>query len=235
MKITYHGHSAFRIETGGAVILVDPFFTGNPAAKVGWQAAAQGLTHLLLTHGHGDHTGDSLDILKATGATLVANFEICMWLNAQGVENYSPGNHGGRISFDDFDVSFTNAWHSSSDTTGGNPVYLGNPSGFVIEPKTERGNTLYIAGDTGISYDMKLIQELYKPVIGIIPIGDRFTMGGEQAAYACRNFFDFRTIIPCHFASFKGFVADDASKFLAAMGPDAGKVKVLAAGETVDL
>jgi L-ascorbate metabolism protein UlaG (beta-lactamase superfamily) len=234
MKITYHGHSAFRIETGGAVILVDPFFTGNPAAKVGWQEAAEGLTHLLLTHGHGDHTGDSLEILKATGATLVSNFEICMWLNAKGIDNYSPGNHGGRISFDDFDVIFTNAWHSSSDTNGGTPIYLGNPSGFVIEPKKERGNKLYIAGDTGLSYDMKLIQELYRPEIGILPIGDRFTMGGEQAAYACRNFFDFKSIIPCHFASFKGFVADDASRFLAAMGPDAGKVKVLAAGEEAE-
>lgn len=234
MKITYHGHSAFRIETGGAVILVDPFFTGNPAAKVGWQEASQGLTHLLLTHGHGDHTGDSLEILKSTGATLVSNFEICTWLNGQGVENYSPGNHGGRIGFEDFDVIFTNAWHSSSDTSGATPVYLGNPSGFIIEPKKEQGKTLYIAGDTGLSYDMKLIQELYKPMIGIIPIGDRFTMGGDQAAYACRNFFDFRTVIPCHYASFKGFVADDASKFLAAMGPDASKVKVMAPGETGD-
>ena len=233
MKITYYGHSAFRIETGGAVILVDPFFTGNPAAKTGWQEASQGLTHLLLTHGHGDHVGDSLAILKATGATLVSNFEICSWLNAKGVENYSPGNHGGRISFDDFDVIFTNAWHSSSAEADGVPVYLGNPAGFVIEPKTEQANTLYIAGDTGLSYDMKLIDELYHPAIGIIPIGDRFTMGGDQAAFACRNFFHFRTVIPCHFASFKGFVADDASKFLQAMGPDAGKVRVMAVGETV--
>lgn len=235
MKITYHGHSAFRIETGKAVILVDPFFTGNPAATSGWQEASTGCTHLLLTHGHGDHTGDSLDILKATGAVLVANFEICTWLNSKGVEKYSPGNHGGRIEFDDFDVIFTNAWHSSSDTTGPTPVYLGNPSGFIIEPKAEPGNTLYIAGDTGLSLDMKLIHDLYKPVTGILPIGDRFTMGGDQAAYACRNFFDFKTIIPCHFASFKGYVADDASKFLAAMGPDAARVKVMSSGQTVEI
>lgn len=235
MKITYFGHSAFRIETGGAVILVDPFLTGNPAAKLGWEEASKGLTHLLLTHGHGDHVGDSLAILKATGATLVSNFEICSWLNARGVENYSPGNHGGRIRFEDFDVIFTNAWHSSSDMVEGTPVYLGNPSGFVIEPKTEPGKTLYIAGDTGLSYDMKLIAELYHPSIGIIPIGDRFTMGGDQAAFACRNFFDFKTVIPCHFASFKGYVDDDASTFLKAMGPDAGKVRVMASGEMVNL
>jgi L-ascorbate metabolism protein UlaG (beta-lactamase superfamily) len=235
MKITYHGHSAFRIETGNAVILVDPFLTGNPAAKASWQEASKGCTHLLLTHGHGDHVGDSLDILKATGAVLVSNFEICSWLNAKGIDNYSPGNHGGRIPFDDFDVIFTNAWHSSSDMVAGSPVYLGNPSGFVIVPKRETGRTLYIAGDTGIFLDMKLIHELYRPAIGILPIGDRFTMGADQAAHACRNFFDFQTVIPCHYASFKGFVDADASKFLAAMGPDAGRVKVLSAGQSVDL
>ena len=231
MKITYLGHSAFRLETGASIILVDPFLTGNPAATTTWQEASRGCTHLLLTHGHGDHVGDSLDILKSTGAVLVSNFEICSWLNAKGVENYSPGNHGGRISFDDFDVIFTNAWHSSSDMVAGTPVYLGNPAGFVIVPK--HGKTLYIAGDTGLSYDMKLIHELYHPRIGILPIGDRFTMGADQAAYACRHFFDFEMVIPCHFASFAGYVDADASKFLKAMGPDAGKVKVMAAGDTV--
>lgn len=234
MKITFHGHSALRIETARSVILVDPFFTGNPAAKASWQEASRGCTHVLLTHGHSDHVGDSLDILKATGATLVSNFEVCSWLNAKGAENYSPGNHGGRISFEDFDVVFTNAWHSSADIVAGTPVYLGNPAGFIIEPKHEAGKTIYIAGDTGIFSDMKLIHELYKPVIGVVPIGDRFTMGADQAAFACRNFFDFKTIIPCHYASFKGYVDADASKFLSAMGPDAGRVRVMAAGETGD-
>ena len=233
MKITYLGHSAFRIETGGAVILVDPFLTGNPAATSSWQEASRGCTHLLLTHGHGDHVGDSLDILKSTGAVLVSNFEICSWLNAKGAEKYSPGNHGGRIAFDDFDVIFTNAWHSSSDMVAGTPVYLGNPAGFVIVPK--QGKTLYIAGDTGLSYDMKLIHELYRPRIGILPIGDRFTMGADQAAHACRHFFDFEMVIPCHYASFAGYVDPDASKFLKAMGPDAGKVRVMAAGDEVSV
>jgi L-ascorbate metabolism protein UlaG (beta-lactamase superfamily) len=115
----------------------------------------------------------------------------------------------------------------------GTPVYLGNPAGFVIVSK--QGKTLYIAGDTGLSYDMKLIHELYRPAIGILPIGDRFTMGGDQAAHACRHFFDFEMVIPCHFASFAGYVDPDASKFLKAMGPDAGKVRVLAAGDMVNV
>jgi len=235
MKISYIGHSAFRIESGKAVILIDPFITGNPAAKTDWQTASRGCTHVLLTHGHSDHIGDAVDILKATGATLVSNFEICNYLNAKGAENYSPGNHGGRISFPDFDVVFVNAWHSSSDIVDGTPVYLGNPSGFIIEPKHESGKTLYVAGDTGLSLDMKLIQDFYKPVIGILPIGDRFTMGGDQAAYAARQFFDFKTVIPCHYASFKGFVADDASAFLKAMGDQASRVKVMAAGDSITL
>ncbi len=235
MKITFHGHSAFRIETGSAVILVDPFITGNPAARADWQTVAAGCTHLLLTHGHDDHVGDSLAILKATGAVLVSSFEVCIWLNAQGAANYSPGNHGGRIRFDDFDLVFTNAWHSSAASNNGNPVYLGNPTGFILEPKHEPGKTIYIAGDTGIFGDMKLIHDLYRPAIGILPIGDRFTMGADQAAYACRNFFDFSTVIPCHYASFKGFVDPDAALFLKAMGPDAAKVRVLAAGEALVL
>lgn len=233
MKIGYIGHSAFRIETGRAVILVDPFITGNPAATTDVKTASRGTTHVLLTHGHSDHIGDALEILKATDATLVANFEICSHLAAQGAANFSPGNLGGRIAFDDFDVIFVNAWHSSSLITDGVPVYLGNPSGFVIEPKREKGKTLYIAGDTGLSLDMKLVHDLYKPSIGILPIGDRFTMGPDQAAHACRSFFDFDVIIPCHYASFAGFVLPDAKPFLAAMGEDAAKVKAIASGQEI--
>ena len=235
MKITGIGHSAFRIETGKAVLLIDPFITGNPAAASHAMGLTKGCTHVLLTHGHDDHVGDTVAICAATGATLVANFEICNFLAAQGVANYSPGNHGGRIAFEDFDVVFTNAWHSSSHIVDGKPIYLGHPSGFVIQPKRETGKTVYVMGDTGLSLDMTLVQELYRPAIGIVPIGDRFTMGADQAAYACRKFFTFSTIVPCHYASFKGYVAGDAKEFLAAMGPDAGKVKELKSGETITL
>jgi L-ascorbate metabolism protein UlaG (beta-lactamase superfamily) len=156
--------------------------------------------------------GDAVEILKATG-TLVANFGNLQLSRAKGAANYSPGNHGGRISFDDFDLVFANAWHSSSAIIDGTPIYLGNPSGFVIMPKREKGRTLYVTGDTGLSLDMKLIHDLYAPVIGILPIGDRFTMGPEQAAYACRKFFKFKVVIPCHYASFAGYVIPDATRF----------------------
>jgi len=232
MKITYYGHSAFRIETGKSVIMLDPFLTGNPLFKGDAKAAAKGATHVLLTHGHDDHASDAADICKATGATLVANFEVAMYFAAKGVANYSPGNHGGRIGFEDFDVVFTNAWHSSSHVENGNPIYLGNPSGFVILLKKEKGRRLYVSGDTGISYDMQLVHELYKPEIGIVCIGDRFTMGPDQAAYACRKFFKFKTVIPCHFATFEGFLIPDAKPFLKAMGPKAKSVKVMKSGDT---
>ena len=235
MKLTYIGHSAFRIEIAGAVILLDPFITGNPAARTDVKAMSAGVTHVLLTHGHDDHVGDALDILKSTGATLVSNFEVCSWLAGQGVENYSPGNHGGRISFDAFDVIFTNAWHSSSHVENGRPLYLGNPAGFVIEPRREKARTIYAMGDTGITLDMKLVNDLYQPKIGLVPIGDRFTMGPDQAAYACRNFFAFDTIIPCHYASFEGFVIPTAEPFVKAMGDQASRVKVLSGGQSIEL
>ena len=149
MKITYHGHSAFRIETGKSVILVDPFFTGNPAATPPGRrrATASPISpHPRPRRPCGRFPRDP----EGHRRVLVSSFEVCSWLNAKGAENYSPGNHGGRISFDDFDVIFTNAWHSSSDMVAGSPVYLGNPMGFVIEPRHEQGKTLYIAGDTGI-------------------------------------------------------------------------------------
>ena len=109
MQITWFGHSAFRLDVKGAVILIDPFITGNPAAKPGVMDHTRDCTHVLLTHGHDDHVGDTVAICLATGATLVSNFEVCNYLAAQGVANYSPGNHGGRISFPDFDAIFTNA------------------------------------------------------------------------------------------------------------------------------
>ncbi|MEZ5773787.1 MAG: metal-dependent hydrolase [Hyphomicrobiaceae bacterium] len=236
MKITWLGHSAFRIETGGNVILIDPFLTGNPtfaASGLDLARASEGVSHVALTHGHSDHVGDTVQICKATGATLVAAWEICNYLGGQGVANVSPGNPGGEISFGSFSIAFTPAWHSSSleDETG-RPIYLGNPCGLVVRPKGEPERTLYHMGDTAIFSDMELIQELYQPAIGIVPIGDRFTMGARQAALACRKYFTFKTIFPCHYGTFP-IIDQSAEKFVKEMAGQ--NVVVPKAGQSIEI
>jgi L-ascorbate metabolism protein UlaG (beta-lactamase superfamily) len=227
MKITWFGHSAFRIETGKSVLMIDPFLSGNPVFKGDPAEAARGTTHVGLTHGHDDHVGDAAAICKANGATLIAVYELAVHLAGQGVDTYEPTNTGGTIYTDDFDVSFVRADHSSSS---GN-VYLGNPCGLVVRAKTEK-KSLYHMGDTNIFGDMALINDVYHPEIGIVPMGDRFTMNPKTAAMACTRFFNFSTIIPCHYKTFP-MLLQSADGFVEEMGRDAGKVKVLEVGGSI--
>jgi L-ascorbate metabolism protein UlaG (beta-lactamase superfamily) len=217
MQITWFGHSCFRITTGTSVVLIDPFLKGNPTFETSggsWDEATTGVTHVALTHGHDDHIGDSGEICRLRGATLLANYELVMHVKDKGAEKLEPMNTGGTISCPDFRLTLVQALHSSSS---GN-VYLGNPCGIIIRPTS--GPTLYHMGDTDVFGDMALINDLYKPSIGIVPIGDRFTMGAEAAAFACKKFFQFKTVIPCHYGTF-GLLDPDASKFEAAMRPAA--------------
>ncbi|AXS42609.1 metal-dependent hydrolase [Breoghania sp. L-A4] len=226
MKITWFGHSAFRVEIAGATILIDPFLTGNPSFPEGVtvEQASAGVTHILLTHGHDDHIGDTIDIAKRTGAQLTANFEICMWASGQGVDTINPMNSGGKVDCGPFQVAMTVAHHSSSTQgEGGIATYLGNPHGLVLSAANEP--TLYHMGDTDIFSDMALINEFHAPKIGIVPIGDRFTMGAKAAATACKRFFGFDIIIPCHYATFP-ILDQSADGFLAEMGDGASKVAV---------
>lgn len=202
MRITWYGHSAFKLEFGSSVLLLDPFLD-NGVFKGDRVEAAAGATHVLLTHGHFDHVGDAVDILKRNGATLIADFDLAQWLGRQGVEKVEPMNTGGSIVLPGFRVTMTQALHSSG-TIGDDGIsqYLGDPHGFVIAPEGEDEPVVYAMGDTGIFGDMKLINELYAPTIGFVPIGDRFTMGAKTAAYACRHFFDFDVVVPCHFGTF---------------------------------
>ncbi|MFC6491147.1 metal-dependent hydrolase [Nitratireductor sp. GCM10026969] len=235
MKITWYGHSAFRIEAGDARILIDPFLSGNPAWDGGWEGPAEGVTHVLLTHGHADHLGDSAAILKQSGAMLVANFEICMYLVGQGIaeDRINPGNLGGTVDCGGFTTTFVQAQHSSSfPFDDGTNVYLGNPGGLILHFPREK--TLYHMGDTDIFGDMALIQELHRPQIGLVPIGDRFTMGGAVAALACRRFFQFETVIPCHYASFP-IVDQSADKFSEGMKGTETNVLVPERGKAVEL
>lgn len=230
MKITWYGHSAFGIEAGGANILIDPFLSGNPSWDGGWEGPAKAATHVLLTHGHDDHIGDAVDILKQTGAMLVANFELCMFLVGKGVaeDKINPANHGGTVDCGRFTTTFVNALHSSS--SGG--VYLGNPAGLVLHFPDDK--TLYHMGDTDIFGDMALINELHAPEVGLVPIGDRFTMGGAVAALACQRFFNFKTVIPCHYATFP-MIDQTAEKFVSGMEGNPANVIVPEVGAAVDL
>jgi L-ascorbate metabolism protein UlaG (beta-lactamase superfamily) len=234
MKLTYYGQSAFRVDVEGASILIDPFLV-NPLWKGGWEGPAEGVTHVLLTHGHNDHFGDTVDILKKTGAQLVANFEICMYAVGQGVsgEKINPGNTGGTVDCGGFTTTFVQALHSSSFNTGdGGNVYLGNPLGLVLHFPDDK--TLYHMGDTDIFSDMGLINELHEPKIGLVPIGDRFTMGGAVAALACRRFFKFETVIPCHYKTF-GLLDQTPDKFVEGMKGSGVDVVVPELGKAVEL
>lgn len=235
MKLTWYGHSAFRIEAAGATILIDPFLSGNPSWGKSWEEAAEGVTHVLLTHGHDDHIGDAAEILKKTGAMLVANFEICMYLVGKGVseKQINPGNIGGTVDCGDFTTTFVTALHSSSaGVLGGTNVYLGNAGGLVLHFADEP--TLYHMGDTDIFSDMALINELHQPSIGLVPIGDRFTMGGAVAALACQRFFKFDKVVPCHFASFP-IIDQSADQFVDGLEGSGVKVLLPKVGAAIDV
>ena len=220
VTLTFLGHAAFLVESGEHTIAIDPFLTGNPAAST--TADAINPTHIALTHGHDDHLGDTADIAKRTGATVYAAFEIGNLLQEQGVEKIEPGNPGGSIDAPFGSVSFTQAFHSSS--SGGR--YLGMPCGVVVRTG---GVTIYHAGDTALFTDMKLIGELYKPDIALLPAGDRFTMGPEHAKIAA-EFIKPRIAVPMHHSTWP-LLKDD----MAAFTPAGVEVRHLKPGESIEL
>lgn len=230
MQVTWYGHSAFRLDFGGKAVLIDPFFTGNPGFGGDPEAAAKEVSHILLTHGHDDHVGDSAAIAKKTGAKVVANFEICMRLNSQGVENIDPMNMGGTLDQGGFTVSMVRADHSSSHNDNGTAVYLGNPGGLIVKAPNEP--TIYHMGDTDIFSDMALINEIYAPDVAFVPVGDRFTMSPKLAAMAVKKFFKLKSVIPCHYGSFP-IIEPNADKFIAEMKGAATKVIVPEKGKAV--
>ena len=199
LAITWYGHSTFLLRTpGGKRLLFDPWLAGNPSCPPAMKKPPQ-VDAILVTHGHGDHTDDLLAVARESNAPVIAIYELCAWFERKGLQNTIPMNRGGSVEVAGLRVTMTDARHSSSCIVEGQPVYLGEPAGFVV--KLEDGLTVYFAGDTALFGDMRLIGELYKPDIAFLPIGDRFTMDPASAARAC-EFLGVRLVVPMHWGTF---------------------------------
>jgi L-ascorbate metabolism protein UlaG (beta-lactamase superfamily) len=214
MKITWFGHSTFRLDFADKAVLIDPFFTGNPAWEGERSKAVAGATHQLITHGHGDHIGDAVEIAAETGAKVVTNFDLCMYLASKGLQSFDPMNTGGTTDQGGFTVTLVRADHSAGLVEAGVAFPLGHPNGVIVKAPGEP--TIYHMGDTDIFGDMALIAEIHRPDVVMVPIGDRFTMGPETAALAVTRFFKPRAVFPCHYGSFP-IIEPNADRFVAAM------------------
>ncbi|MEM7471553.1 MAG: metal-dependent hydrolase [Pseudomonadota bacterium] len=199
MQITWLGHAGFRLEIGGKVLLIDPWVEGNPMFPKDARAAAlSGATHILLTHGHFDHAAGVAEIAKETNAPVLAMVELAGLMEYHGIETVGF-NYGGTVMAGDVAVTMVRAAHSSSMTINDKLVYAGNPAGFMI---THAGRTIYISGDTDIMADMEWMGDLHKPEVGILCAGGHFTMDMARAGYAAKRYFNFKTVIPCHYKTF---------------------------------
>jgi L-ascorbate metabolism protein UlaG (beta-lactamase superfamily) len=202
-KLTWLSHSGFIIETGEHTFLIDPFLTGNPLAPMAAEDI-NGVDYILLSHGHGDHVGDTVDIAMDNNATVLGNFEVGNWIQAQGVENVTMPNTGGTIELDFGSVKLTLAFHSSSMPDGS---YGGSPNGLLI--RLNNGLTIYHAGDTALFSDMQLIGEAGIDV-AIVPIGDYYTMGPDDSVRAI-NWLEPGFVLPVHYNTFPVIEQDAAS------------------------
>ncbi|WGW05821.1 metal-dependent hydrolase [Tropicibacter oceani] len=200
MNILWLGHGSFRIEIGDQILLVDPWLNGNPMMEgQDKDAAIAGATHILVTHGHFDHTADIVEISQKTGAPVSAIYELAQYLYAKGATEGHAFNKGGTIPLGTVTASLVPASHSSSISVDDKPMYTGMECGFMISGE---GKTVYVSGDTDIMADMDWMGDFYKPDIGILSAGGYYTMDMKGAAYAAKRYFDFKTVIPCHYRTF---------------------------------
>ncbi|WP_413876493.1 metal-dependent hydrolase [Albidovulum sp.] len=199
MRITWLGHSGFRIEIEDAVLLVDPWLAGNPMFPAEREAeATRGATHVLLTHGHGDHASGAVAIAKRAGIKIACIHELSEVLGAEGAGTIGFGK-GGTIALAGARVTMVNACHSSSIDFKGGLGHAGSEAGFMIAGE---GHTIYVTGDTTVMADMEWMGQYFAPDIGILCAGGHYTMDMKMAAWAARRYFAFRTVIPCHYRTF---------------------------------
>jgi L-ascorbate metabolism protein UlaG (beta-lactamase superfamily) len=217
LTLTYLGHAGFTLDDGQHTLAIDPFLTGNPVAR--HKPEDLRCQFIALTHGHSDHVGDTVAIARRNDATVIAVFELCNFLEEQGVARTEPGNPGGKITTPFGWVAFTPAFHSSSF----DGRYLGMPCGIVAHIG---GTTVYHCGDTGLFGDMRLIGEIYRPDVALIPIGDRYTMGPALATRAA-EMIGAAVAIPMHYDTWPPIAQDPG-----AFAPKGVQVKVLTPGES---
>ena len=204
MELTWLGHSSFRLDAGDKRIYVDPFLNGNPKCPESEQTPER-VDVIALTHGHGDHVGDAVDLAKKHGATVIAPVELADSLGSQGVENVKDPNKGGTVDVDGVRFTLTHAQHSSSDNDGN---YTGEPCGIVVRAE---GKSIYFAGDTNVFGDMgTVIARLYKPDVAVLPIGDHYTMGPDEAALAV-ELLGVKRVVPCHYGTFPPLIGTPAA------------------------
>lgn len=229
VKLTYYGHSTFVIDADGTKIVVDPFFApNNPLAPAGATAETIEADFMLLTHGHGDHVADAVAIAKRTGCTIISNFEVVEWMAAQGAANGHGMNTGGAYNFPFGRLKSVVALHSSTMPDGSSG---GHPNGAVIN--FNDGTDIYFAGDTALTYDMRLIGEAGGVDVAVLPIGDNFTMGPGDAVMAAA-FVKAKRVIPCHFNTFPPIV-QDPDDFARSLAEEGIECTVLEPGEEFEI
>lgn len=226
MKLSYYGHSCFSCEINGKHILFDPFISPNELAK-NIDISTIKADYIFISHGHEDHIADAISIALRTNALVIANWEIHIWLNKKGVSNTHPMNIGGTKKFDFGKVKLTNAVHSSGLPDG---TYGGNPMGFIIE--SNEGN-FYYSGDTALHLDMKLIAEYHKLNFALLPIGDNFTMGIDDAINAS-TFINCNKIIGVHYDTFP-YIAIGKENAIEAFKAKGKELILMNIGETKDI
>lgn len=226
MEISYHGHSVVRVKTATHTILIDPFITGNELCDLDPNEVEADV--ILLTHGHNDHVGDTVEIAKRTGALVVALNELAVYLASKGIETH-PMNIGGAYDFDFGRVKYTQAFHGSSyEEEDGTFIYTGMPGGILL---TVEGKTLYHLGDTALFSDLKMIGELNDIDVAFIPIGDNFTMGPDDALIAA-DWVNAKIVVPVHYNTFP-IIKQDPDAF--AEKVRTGEGRALKVGESFEL